>query len=380
MSNRFSLWILVFFFLLQGGFAVDLAALAPPLEGSAEDLFWSEPITVHDFKKKNDLHNIGVSVMSLAELEFVRLGDGLLYYSLRKRNRPIAKSLDSLEYAYHELPQITPVHRAAQLVDAFQIRQLSLSDLRLIHSFLSVQKIGGITPIMQTRIYKILVVLEDLIEDLDRVLMWPVNRRLSAVRKTPVRVKTLSYASDGLGYGRWKVYSGVRWMNKKMVLLGSDLIHGVEEVQDAWIRKRRIRKNRQALIYSRMPLDVYRDRAPSLTGGKKASIAGTLEDWHELVRDEKPLQDRVTELRSKLERRLAERVSGQVIVASEYETWAQVPAELRRYVIERDELAALIRRYQDLKYPPKKEAAKLDFAVTAEEARRNALRASPGEP
>ncbi len=344
-------------------------AKEPPVPGSAEDLFWAKPITIHDFKNHKDLHNFGVSFLSLTEMEFVRLGDGLIDFSLRTHRRPIAHSLDSLEYAYSELPQIYPVRRTGQLFDALQLRQLSVSDFRILHALISFQKIGGITPIMQTRIYKCIVFVEDLIDDADRALMLPINAELSRERHEKVRFKMLGYAGEGLGYGRFKVFSGLRIVNKEVIKLGVKAINRVEAVENSRIRSKRMKQNKHALIYSRMPLEVYRKNFDILSGVNKLSIAGLAEDWYEVIQEDASLGDQVRAKENNLIHDPKILSGKPVFMVAEYETWEKVPMDLRRYVIDRNEFAGFLRAYHDSLEENKAEL-KVDFKVPSGESGR----------
>ena len=98
--------------------------IAPPTPGSSEDLQWTSPATVHDLKKKSDLHNSVTSILALTELEFLRLGDAAINLPLGTHSRPLENMADSVDHSYHRIPQVRPVHRVAQLVDALQIRQI----------------------------------------------------------------------------------------------------------------------------------------------------------------------------------------------------------------------------------------------------------------
>ncbi len=321
-----------------------------PVEDSSEELFWSDPMTVHDYKKKSDLHNISVSLLALSELEFVRLGDGLADLSLRRKERPLSQSLDSVEYAYGKLPQIEPVRRLGQLFDALQLRQLSLSDARVLGVFLSGQGMGGVTPVMQIRIYKLVVFLEDVIYDIDRAVMFPVNWGISGLREKPTRVQSLGYLASGLGFLRWEISSGLRWLNKELVRVGSNIVMGFEKIHDAKIRKKLKKKNRHMFVYSKMPLSVYEAHQKYLTGKNKASYVGSIADWYELmVYQMQILPDKIQSENAfplEISASPSEGASEEVIVAAEYGTWEKVPEDLKPYVISADELAELIKQYR----------------------------------
>ncbi|HNX68842.1 MAG TPA: hypothetical protein PLL75_07685 [Candidatus Omnitrophota bacterium] len=344
-------------------------ALAMKAEkGSSEDLYWTEPMTVHDYKKNSDLHNISVSIMAMTELEFVRLADGLYGVTLRTKKRPLSQSLDSLDYAYRKLPRIEPIRRFGQLFDALQLRQLSLSDARTVGVFMSGQGMGGVTPIMQVRIYKLLVWLEDVIYDIDETAMFPINYGVSRIRKEPTKIKTFSYAADGIGAARWEFFAALNVLNREMVRIGSKIITTLEAPKNSSIRRKLKKQNRHKLIYSRMPIEVFRKNQSFLISKDKNAFAGTLGDWHQLMLDRSQIlppevrQDNIpvkgtwlTDLpATEVDRgsipvpgaALSRNPSNEVLVAADYGTWEKVPAELKHYVIAPEELAALIRQYE----------------------------------
>lgn len=326
----------------------SIASSYEPVEGSAEDLYWSEPITVHDYKKKSDLHSIAISVMALSELQFVRLGDGLVSLTARSKKSPISRSLDSLEYAYSRLPRIEPVQRFGQLFDALQLRQIALSDARVLGSILT-GGYGGITPIMQVRVYKLVTWVEDIIYDLDHTVMAPVNWGVSSLREKPTRLQTLGYVADGLGILRWQVSGALKFVSQKVAHFTSDVVLSIEKVHDASIRRKQKKKHAHVLIYSRMPLSVFQDNQRYFKNKKGSVSVDTLPEWRKKVLlDPNLLPEDIQETDIQLPKILiAETPAQEVIVAAEYSVWDGTPRALKKYVITRDEFVELIRTYGD---------------------------------
>ncbi|MFH1800044.1 MAG: hypothetical protein ABH891_04255 [Candidatus Omnitrophota bacterium] len=325
---------------------VVCAPMASPLtavEGSAEDLYWSDPMTVHDYKKKSDLHSVALSIMALSELQFVRLGDGFVNMTTRSKKSPIARSLDSLEYAYSKLPRIEPIQRFGQFWDALQLRQASLSDARLLGSVLT-GGYGGITPIMQVRVYKLVVWVEDILYDLDSAVMAPLNWGISSVREEPTRIQSLGYAADGLGFLRWQISRGLKYVGQKIGRFSSDVVMSVEKVHDAMIRRKRKKKHGHVVIYSRMPLLVFQENRSYLTDKKNAVSSGTLDEWHrKIFTNPDLLPEDIQQADVHLPKILMETGPAQeILVAAEYSVWGKTPRELKKYVITSDEFAELI--------------------------------------
>ncbi len=316
-----------------------------PVDNSSEDLFWTEPMTAHDFKKSTDLHSMSVSAMAMTELEFTKLGDSLLNFSLRSKKNPVSRSLDSLEYSYSKLPRIEPVTRFAQLFDALQLRQVSLSDGRLIAMVLAADSMGGITPMMQVRAYKLWVWLEDVIYDVDKAVMFPVNWGISSIRDKPSNVKSLGYAADGLGVFRWEFFSGLKLVSREVVRFSSNVVHGIEKPYDGWIRHKKKKKNASLLIYSKMPASVFKENMAFFKGKDKQVFAGTIQEWKgRLLNDPDLLPDNVRQADFPfLDESPDPGQPQQVIVASPYSTWEKAPRELKKYVITPAEAMELIK-------------------------------------
>ena len=320
------------------------ALAVTPVEGSSEDLYWSDPMTVHDFKKKSDFHSVAISALAITELQFVRLGDGLINMTAKNSKSPISRSLDSLEYAYSRLPRIEPVRRFGQFFNALQLRQISLSDARILGSVL-MGGVGGVTPIMQVRVYNVVVWLEDVVYDLDSAIMSPVNWSLSSLREKPTRIKTLGYAADGLGYLRWELAGGVKYLNRKIARISSDAMLGVEKVQDAMIRSDRKKKDGNLRVYAKMPLAVFRENLSFFSGKKANTSAGTIPEWSaRIFSDPALLPKDVQGADLQFMKFTPDRdPSQEILLETDYLTWDKAPRELKKYLITSEEFTEFIR-------------------------------------
>ena len=322
------------------------------IEESSEDIYWTDPMTVHDYEKDGDIHNIAISTLALTELEIVKLGDGLINFTLRSNKSPISKSLDSLQYAYSKLPRIYPVKRLGQLFDALQLRQLSLSDGRIVTSILFFDGYGAIAPMMQVRVYKLFIFVEDIIDDIDSAVMFPVNWSVSSLRDKPTKIKTIGYLADGLGIFRWELSRFLKFVGHKMIHLGSDIIFGVEKIQNGLIRRKKKKQSADLIIYSKMPLSVFRENQSYFENEEGTVTLGTVADWHEQIfYDPELLPEDIQTIDLRPEKIITSQdASQQVIVASEYKVWDKTPRELRQYVIAPDEFKELVQQYDPLSF------------------------------
>lgn len=314
------------------------------VEGSAEDIYWAEPMTVHDYEKNTDLHNIALSSLSIIELEFIRLGDGLINFTTRSNKSPFSRSMDAVEYAYSELPQIRPVRRLGQLWNALQIRQLSLSDARVVSSILLADPYGGVTSMMQVRANKLLILVEDILYDVDGAVMSPFNWGFSAARKKPTKIKSIGFLADGLGALRRQIFKALNYVDTKVVQLGSDTLFGVKKIQDTMIRHGRKKKHGHLRVYAKMPISVFEENRSFLAAKKQDVFAGTLPEWQaRVVVDPGLLPDGIHPADLPPPGPLQVRdLPREVIVNADYKTWEKVPRELRKYVIAPDEVLALV--------------------------------------
>lgn len=306
------------------------------VEGSAEDLFWTEPMTIHDFRNKWDQHNIGVAFVAFGEQELFRVLDGLIDVSVPGKPSLIRRSVDIIDTAYHKLPNVWPRERIAQLFDALQIRQFSIADARVAGVMMSGQGLGGVSPIMQVRIYRLFVFVEDVIYDVDDFLMWPVEKNISLVKSQDVEIKSVGYLADGIGVLRWSLFKGIQWLSKEIVQLSKNGVTGMEELRDAWIRHRRTKQNEDMRIYAQMPVSVFHTYSTHLRGkGKESHIVLVAQEKEpNAITRAETLSDSV-----RIGQEDPESPTAEVIISVPYRTWREVPDELKQYVVGFDEVA-----------------------------------------
>jgi hypothetical protein len=183
--------------------------------------------------------------------------------------------------------------------------------------------------------------------------MSPFNWGLSSLRDRPTKIKSLGYVADGLGVLRWDISATLKFVNKKVVRLGSDLILGVEKMHDVVIRRKRKKKNARVLIYSKMPLEIFEENRSYFSGKEKAVFVGTLPDWHDRIfLDPDLLPEDIREKSVTVPEPLLVKDSrAEAILAAEYGAWEKTPRELKKYVITPDELRDLLRHYSPPSVP-----------------------------
>lgn len=293
------------------------------VEGSSEALFWTSPQTVHDFQKSTDLHGMATSAMAITELEVVRLIDRVINFPIRKNLNLLERMFDLAHDSYQKIPQIKPVRRAGQLVDALLIEELSLADLRTIINAASSQGGGGVTPMMQARLYRILVWGERVMDDLDQALLLP-----------NIQMKFLGYGGDGIGVAREQIFMVLRIVNKKLVKLGSKVIDRMEDVQNAWVRHQKTKKNRHFLIHLRIPLSEY-ETNPTLLKNKHALLTKETNGVRMDRATSEPSRELLTLIQ--IDRPAFASDTEYMLVSVQTDRWNNASPDMRRYVIDEDE-------------------------------------------
>ncbi len=317
----------------------ELFALTP-IPDSAEDLFWQPPATIHNLKNRCDLHNWAASVIALTELEFLRLGDHGVSFLLGTKKQPFEKTADHISNSYQKLPQVFIIRRFGQLMDGLQIRQFSLSDARFAATVAG-GGIAGLTPIMQTRISKLIIFGEDIIYDADFWVMLPLDVAVTEIKGKKIHIKSVAYAADTVEFLRQRIFSGLRVVNRIVVRTGSRLIKEVEKPLSKIVRVKRSRANKHFPIYVQMDYLVYEQNRKFFEKAKHLKIA-SLEDWKLALNGDKlpaDLRFRKTPKFGPLQEGLAQST---VVMIIEYTDWKKAPKRLRRYVIDRDEFWNLV--------------------------------------
>jgi len=197
------------------------------------------------------------------EQEILALGDDVISLAVPGKFRPIGGTFHLVRSSYRRLPQIRPVRRVGQLADALQIEEISFSDVR---SFLTIldQSPTGLTPMMQTRVKKLVIWVEDVIGDVDSLVMLPFNVTAEKIRGRDTHIRTVGYVGDGIGYVRRGVFFGFRELNKAVIHSIGRVLEGVEGVINVAIRAKRWREHRNDMVYLKMPPEAAQDAAADL--------------------------------------------------------------------------------------------------------------------
>lgn len=298
---------LVFWFLAAMPTGHSYLETAP---GTAEDVFFAPPATVHNYEDPWDLHNVVTNVLAVTELEIIRGGDGLVAFIFRSDYRPLEHLADFVQFSFYRIPQVRPVKRIGQLADALQIRQLALSDVRLFASVTPGPRGGGISPMMLVRVFKLIAWVEDVVNDMDQLMLYPIQKTVSHFKERPVRMRLLGYPADGMRYVRLNLYSFLHRVSNALTRTGSAVISAGESLRNKVRRYRLMKKHGNYLVYVRMPSEVYHEHRSYLDGAieKTYRAAGT----------------------------------DTLLFSVKMHKWQKIPHELWRYVITKEELPTFL--------------------------------------
>ncbi len=155
----------------------DIEARELSTEGATVQHFFSGcprklPRKIHNAYSARDPHAIAYAVGNVMELEVIRLADWLIDLPWPGPElRPLERGADTMRAWYAHLGRSRPVERFGELVDALQIRQLSLGDYTAVAGG-NVSSGSG----MVVRINKLIDWTQHLVGDMNRLIGWPVRR------------------------------------------------------------------------------------------------------------------------------------------------------------------------------------------------------------
>lgn len=330
--------------------ALVVSALAPcgwgmgsKTEAEEAEIVLSRKDSVHDFDNPYDLHNLSTSLLGIMEVEVLRVGDYLI--DLPRRGPDIRffdQAADRVQEAYRLIPQVKPVSRFGQLVDALQIRQLNLSDLRMVPAVVTPGSLRP-SPNMQTRLFKLLQFLQDVLNDLDHLIMVPANYAASRVSHRHVRVKTIGFAADGVGEIRKGTFIVLRTVSKRMVETASDGIDWVEK-EIGKIKWHGTNKKAETWItYFKMPASFYENEREFFDRHAPEIYVGSLEEWRsQLISQRRAVETLLHHVKRGWHPYSDVASADEVLVATRLKYLKKAPDVIRDYIIDSDEFDALV--------------------------------------
>ncbi len=337
------LFSLMLCFFVVSAFVPCALCMGSKKEADEVEIVLSRENSVHDFDNPYDLHNLSTSALGIMEVEVLRVGDYLI--DLPRSGPDIRffdQAADRIQEIYRLIPQVKPVSRFGQLMDALQIRQFNLSDLRMVPAAVATGALRP-SPNMQTRVFKLLQFLQDVLDDLDRFMMAPANYAASQVSHRNVRVKTLGFAGDGVGQVRRGVFLVLRTVNKRVVETASDGIdwiekgigkikwHGTNKKAEMWV------------IYFKMPASFYENERGFFDRHALEIYVGSLEEWrNQLVAERRAVETLLHHAKRGWRPYSDVASADEVLIATRLQYLKKAPDVIRDYIIDSDEFDALI--------------------------------------
>jgi hypothetical protein len=289
------------------------------------------PIRLHHDASLWDLHAVLYTTANLMELEVIRLADWLIDVSLPGSElRPLERAVNGLRAAYHRLGNSRPVARVGELVDACQLRELSLGDATTTYT---VATGGTVSPGSGTvvRINKLVDWAQRVVGDFNELAGWPVNRPHGLIRwRLPGRLV------DGTQELVTRTFHGVsvlaaRTLDRSVVL--------VETAGEGLLRAARPSAHRDTTVFVRMPTSVYRLHELWALEHRGRIYVGTADELLGLSHAELFHPQNVREAKRLAKRprwwdldRLASPPS-HVVLVTDRRAFAEAPKTLRAYVV-----------------------------------------------
>lgn len=251
--------------------APGVSAEEPPFEERFFDGCPSKPLVrIHRDNALLDLHGVLYTTANVTELEIVRLADWLIDLPIPGPEiRPIEHVFVGIRGLYHRLGHARPLRRVRELVDAFQLRELSLGDATVTYT---VATGGAISPGSGTivRVNKLIDWTQDLVGDLNEGVGWTIGRpRVGLPWALP------GQAVDGV---QWVVVKMTHTLSIALTRTVDGTLSTVERTLEALLNLRQGLPHRDATIFLRLPLGVYRQHEMWILKHQDRLYSGTAEE------------------------------------------------------------------------------------------------------
>ena len=281
--------------LLLGG-SVTASAQGPPSEQSSEELaavvvtarpeesfeerFFADcpdrpRLRVHSDASAKDPHAILYTAANLMELEVIRLADWLIDLPVVGREvRPLEGTVDGIRASYARLGKHLLLRRFGELVDAFQLRELSLGDVAAGYSG---GPGGSVSPGSGTvaRVNKLI--------DWAQHVTGDINGGLGRTAGRPAGLITWSLPGRTIDRGQRGLIRVFHWASVTVARMLDQGIAGAEGGVEVVVNVPRPAPHRLTTVFVRVPLETYRRYEPWIRRRGSRIYAGTAEDLLQLT-------------------------------------------------------------------------------------------------
>ncbi len=244
---------------------------------------------VHDETKPWDFHAIAYTALGMAELELLRMADWMIDLSVpARRVRPLHRSVQAIRSGYNRLPPWVVRQRLGELVDAFQMPELSLGDAAATYSAATGASRGPGSG-MLIRAHKLVDWTQHVTGDLNRLAGRAVGRPHGLVPwSLPGR------AVDGAQWAVLKLFNEAGELAGRAVDGTLTTVEmGVEEL----LNLGRKPPHQHTTVFLSLPLDVYRAHERWILAQRAGVVLGTREEFRQsthagLARRRRPVTPR----------------------------------------------------------------------------------------
>jgi len=207
-------------------------------------------VTIHRDGRLLDLHAVAYTTANLMELEVLRLADWLVDLPIPGAQlRPFQRITNGIRTAYHRLGHSRPVGRFGELVDAFQLRELSLGDVATTYTVATGGTVGaGSGTVM--RVQKVVDWTQHVVGDFNAFGGRLVGRRQGLVTwRLPGR------AVDG---SQTMVTNIFHLISGTVARTIDHTITGAESSLEVAVNLGRRKRHRDTTVFLHLPTSVYR--------------------------------------------------------------------------------------------------------------------------
>jgi len=209
-------------------------------------------LRVHRDTNLLDPHALFYTASGIMELEFIRMADWFVDAIVpgSREVRPFERTANGVRIGYQHLGHSRPVERFAELVDALQIRELSLGDVTATHNVVGGSTGGSLGSGTLVRVNKLVNWMQHVTGDLNEGIGILIRRPRGLVTwQGP------TWAVDRVQTGVSMVFHGAGVLVARGIDRG---LTGMEGGTEAVVNIGRAVPHEQTTVFLRMPVDVYR--------------------------------------------------------------------------------------------------------------------------
>jgi hypothetical protein len=289
-------------------------------EGCPEDRY----IRIDDDDRLWDLHTLFFTVAGLTEVELMRVADWVLDLPFPGAPlHPFSRLNMGVRAQYRRLPQVTPVRRLGELVDAFQIPEFSLGDVSAAYNVNS-GGVGGIGSGTLFRVNNVIDWAQHVTGDFNQLVGVPLGRGAQGLLVWQLPGRSI----DGF---QWLITQGFHQLEVMLSRTIDRSIRGFERGLEWAVNVTYTPPYQSRTVFVEMPMEIYRlyeswvtEHYPRLAVGTEDKFLNSTylqltEHWSR----ETALPPMLTVLSD----------SDTVVLMIDQEAFEQAPAELADYVV-----------------------------------------------